>query len=72
MKLDPVALILVPFESRKIRCDGCGIEFWAWEGHLFSQCLRAREWREQQALLDEMELVSCGSEAVQSRDKLHD
>ena len=48
------------------------MEWWAWERHGFSACLKAKEWREQQALLDEMELVACGSDALQSRDKLHD
>jgi len=57
---------------RKICCEGCGIEFYAWERHLFADCLRVKEWRELQTLLDEMELVACGSDALQSRDKLHD
>jgi hypothetical protein len=82
-KLDPVvvwewhkkrdaAVIARVIALPKIRCHGCDVEFRAWERHSFAACLKTREWREQQALLDEMELVACGSEALQSRDKLHD
>jgi hypothetical protein len=56
----------------KIRCEGCGIEFYTWERHSFSACLRNREWREQQALLDQLELVFCGFDASQSRVIRHD
>ena len=57
---------------RKIRCEGCGVEFYWWEGHSFAECLKAKEWREQQEYLDSLELDFVSLDVPQSRVIRHD
>jgi len=57
---------------RKIRCEGCGIEFYRWESHPFNACLQVRLWRDLQVYLDQLELDSVSLDVSQSRVIRHD